>query len=366
MKTKLTKIAVAAAFVFASGCASQQTTNTAVAASNVDTSAIEAKLNSRSTKLDAREAELRQREAAVAASGMKSVGGDSDLLPPGAAAGECYARIWQPATYKTITEKVLQKEASERVQVIPAQYTWDTKTIEVSAASSKIITTPAVYGTTTERRLVSDARTIWRRTLNTNSAEVTSSLLSLAKSHGADIDSARPGTCFHEHTIPATFKTESDKVLVSEASETVVAVPATYRTAQKTITVSEASTKIVQVPATYKDVSEKVLVKPAHTTWKRGRGPIQKIDSATGEIMCLIEVPAEYKTVTKRVVATPATTKTMVIPAVTKTISVREEATSATTRTSPISEKYKTVTRRVQATDAGVTQRQLVRVNKYV
>jgi hypothetical protein len=94
------------------------------------------------------------------------------------------------------------------------------------------------------------------------------------------------------------------------------------------------------------------MVKPAHTVWKKGKGPIQRIDSATGEIMCLIEVPAEYKTVHKRVVATPATTKTITIPEKTKTIKVREQVSSASEKRTQIPEKYKTISKRVRSSDA--------------
>lgn len=38
---------------------------------------------------------------------------------------------------------------------------------------------------------------------------------------------------------------------------------------------------------------------------EKGRGPVEKLDQATGEIMCLVEVPAEYRTVTKRVQVSP-------------------------------------------------------------
>jgi hypothetical protein len=38
-------------------------------------------------------------------------------------------------------------------------------------------------------------------------------------------------------------------------------------------------------PAVYETVKEKVVDRPAYTVWKKGTGPIQKVDYATGEIM---------------------------------------------------------------------------------
>ncbi len=367
MQTKriMTQVSIAVAFALSAGCATTNTQSSSeMDAAVVDTTSqdISAKLDSRASALDSREAELRQLEASIAESkaaamaenASESTSAVGDLLPPDAKAGECYARVWVPAQYKTLSEQMLASEESERIEVIPATYEWTTEKVEVSGESSKVITTPAVYGTESEKVLVKDASTYWKRYSNKKTSMASDDLVKFAKDHGADIDSATPGICFHEHTIPAKFSTRQERVLVSEASEIVTPVAAKYRMVDKTIVVSEASTKIVQVPATYKTVSEKILVKPAHTTWKKGTGPIQKIDQSTGEIMCLVEVPAEYKTVTKRVIDTPATTKTIQIPEVTKTIKVREQVTAATENRKAIPEKYKTISITEKDSDASV------------
>jgi hypothetical protein len=93
-------------------------------------------------------------------------------------------------------------------------------------------------------------------------------------------------------------------------------------------------------------VTERVVDRPAHTVWKKGRGPIERVDHATGEIMCLVEVPATYKTVSKRVVRTPATTRTVEIPAQYKTVKVRKLVSAPQTRRIEIPEEYQTVTKR--------------------
>ncbi len=144
-------------------------------------------------------------------------------------------------------------------------------------------------------------------------------------------------------TIPAEYKYINQKVLVEEASQKLVVIPATYKTVTEQVIVSEKSSKVVEIPAIYEMVSERILVRPAYTTWKKGTGPIQKVDDTTGEIMCLVEVPAEYKTVTKRVVKQPATTKTIDIPAKYKTINRKVIDKAASTRTIEIPAKYNTV-----------------------
>jgi len=217
---------------------------------------------------------------------------------------------------------------------------------------------------------------------------------------------AQPGECYARAYIPPTYRTESETVLKREASERLEAIPAKYGTAQQTVTVREASERVEVIPATYgyveeqvlvkaastrlktippvyKTETQKVLVKPEQTTWKKGTGPITKIDEATGEIMCLvtipavyqtvtkrvlvtpattreIEVPAVYKTVKRRVVKTPASTRTIVIPAVTKNVNVRTLVEPAKTRSVVIPAQHQTITRRIQVTDSRLEWRPIL------
>ena len=182
------------------------------------------------------------------------------LLPPEAKPGECYARVFVPPTYKTVSENVLKRGASERLEVIPAKYQW-----------------------------------------------------------------------------------VEEKVLVEEASERLEVIPAKYQLVEEKVLVKQASTRMEQVPATYKWEEERILVKPAHSVWKKGRGPIEKVDYATGEIMCLVEIPASYKTVKKRVMVSPPTTRSVDIPAEYKTVKKNVMVKPPTTRKIEIPAVYKAV-----------------------
>ncbi len=178
---------------------------------------------------------------------------------------------------------------------------------------------------------------------------------------------AKPGQCFTRVWMPPTYKTVNARKLVSEGGERIEVIPAKYGKVKKRVLVEEASTKLITVPATYRTVTEKVMVQPArtvtetvppvyetvserildkaaHTTWKKGTGPIQRIDASTGEIMCLVEVPATYKTITKQVLKTPASTRTRQIPAEYRNITKRVVATEASTKEVVIPAKYSTVT----------------------
>ena len=218
---------------------------------------------------------------------------------------------------------------------------------------------------------------------------------------GDDMDllppNAKPGECYARAFVPPVYKTEDvrvlkteaseridvvpekyewveEQVLAKEASERLEVVPATYEIVTEKIQVMPASKKIVTVPAKYRTETERVLDKPEHTVWKKGTGPITKIDDATGEIMCLVTVPAtykmiskqvldtpastqdiinpaEYKTVTKRMMKTPPSTRKIVIPAEYKTLRVRKLVNAAKTNRTPIPATYGTVSKRELVAD---------------
>jgi len=315
----------------------------------------DSQLQSRVDDLNKREAALELREAQAGKGALASAAAGGDLLPPNAAPGECYARVWNDAEYEVVSNRVLKSEASSKITTTPAVYKTVSEKVLVSAASSTIKTTPAVYKTVKETIKVGENQIVWRTTLNKKSPQASDALLAQAKKFGINLEQAKVGQCFHEHSIPAKYKTVSEKVLKSAASEVVSVSPAQYKMVEKRLLVKEASTKIVPVAAVYKTVSEKVVDKPAHTIWKKGTGPIQRINAATGEIMCLVDVPATYKTVSRRVLATPASTKVVDIPAEYKTIKVRELVVDAKETRKAIPATYDSFTKRVLDTAATVT-----------
>ncbi|MDH3315337.1 MAG: peptidoglycan-binding protein [Gammaproteobacteria bacterium] len=192
---------------------------------------------------------------------------------------------------------------------------------------------------------------------------------SSAQLKGAEVPpNAKPGQCYARVYTPPVYSTESNSVLKRAAAEKVdiiptqykkipqqvmvrpvtqrvEVVPATYEWVEERIMVSPASKRIEEVPAVYETITEQVIDKPAYTVWKKGAsGPIQKVDEATGDILCLVEVPATYKTVTKEVLKTPATTREIEIPAEYTAIKKEIVKTPATTRTVEVPAEYKTIT----------------------
>lgn len=143
--------------------------------------------------------------------------------------------------------------------------------------------------------------------------------------------------------IPARYTEATETVLVRPESVRYEAIEATYKTVTEEVLVKPATTRLVEVPARFEKQTERVLVKAGYTTWKKGTGPIQKIDEATGEIMCLVEVPPVYKDVTKTVLVSPATTREEEVPAVFRTVRKQVIDQPARTREIIVPAQYRQV-----------------------
>lgn len=217
---------------------------------------------------------------------------------------------------------------------------------------------------------------------------------------------AKTGECYSRVLTPATYRTETkevlkreagyrievshptyewvtERVLVKEASEVAELVPAKYEWQTERVLVKDAHEHLKTIPAVYETKTEKVLVKAAYTTWKKGRGPIERINNSTGEIMCLVEVPAEYKTITSKVLVSPGRVETQhhdaeykdikrrvmveapkmvkrTIPAEYKTIKVQKIAQKAQENRIEIPAQYQTVTNRIKVTDSHLEWRSIL------
>ncbi len=365
MTTKLVLPVVAFALA---GCSATQTRTAQDSA--VITEDEYAELQQKEARISRLEGELAAARLGSGSGAQASAGGE--LLPPGAKPGECYARLWVPATYRTLSKQMLVKDADKHVDIIPAKYEWVQEKVLVKETSSRMETIPATYGVETEKVKVADATRVWRTSLGGNAPPASDDILATAKKYGIDLDSASPGMCYHEHFRPAKYETVDQQVLVSEATEQVNVTAPEYRWTEKQVLVKEASSRMVQVPAAYEWTEETIIdnpahttwqkgsgpiqrIDPAHTTWQKGSGPIQRIDQSTGEIMCLVEVPATYKTVRKRILKTPATTKRIDIPAEYKTVKVRELVTAPKEMKTQIPAAYRTVKVNRKLADASFT-----------
>jgi len=388
---KQASIAVALTVLLSLGACS---TTSGASGADTDTAARLAELKRLEAQLAAKEAALATRESSIAAGGgtttaaansnVFAAGGS--MLPPNARPGECWARAWKAPTYKTVTERVLTKQASERLEVIPAEYGTSTERMLVKEASERLVAIPATYGTESERVLTTPAETYWaysntgitsaRTGLSGGSAGSTrnsmgariadAGILSTARAGGVPANPSA-GSCYAEYYSPAQYGTSTERVLKAQASQRLEVVPAQYQTVTERVLVSEASESVRTIPATFGTETERVLVRPARTEWQvsecsggacltdgtqnRVAGVADRIDQSTGEIMCLVQIPAEYKTITKRVMKTPPRTERTPIPAKYSTQQVVKLVKPASERAVAIPEEYQTVTSTKRVSD---------------
>jgi hypothetical protein len=272
---------------------------------------------------------------------------DATSALPMAKPGECYAKVVVPAEYKTEDVDVTVHEASARFETIPAEYEMVEEKVLVKEAAKKIVPVPAEYETTTEVVELAPAQKKWLAGKKRAAQPASPALLAAVGSSGIKLDEQPVGSCLSEYYVPAQYKDEEVRVLKTAAYDKIEVEPAAYEWVEEKVLVKEASKKVVEVPAEYDTVTEEVLVAPATTMWKAGRGPVQRIDNSTGEIMCLVEIPAKYETVTRKVIKTPATTKEVEIPAEYKVQRVQKLVKPAQERRIKVEPTYETLTKRV-------------------
>ena len=175
---------------------------------------------------------------------------DADL-PPNAKPGECYARVLIPANYTVNSERVIVREASERIETIPATYRTVSERVLVKEASEKIETVPAVYEDITERVLVRPAYTTWK------------------KGEGAitKVDNST-GEIMCLVEVPAEYKTVTKRVLKTPATTRTVSIPAEYQTVRVQKLVEPAKERRVEVPAEYDTVVKREKVSESRMEWR--------------------------------------------------------------------------------------------------
>ncbi len=273
-------------------------------------------------------------------------------LIPHAKPGECYARVMIPPKFRTETSTVVIKEASQSLHITPATYDWVEEQVVVSEATSKLEVVPATYGTETDTIEISPSSTQWVTGSKYSTIEASPGLLALAAAGGADLSSASAGQCFQEYYEAPKFNEVTERVLVSEASETIKVIPARYEWVEKQQIVAAATQKMVEIPAVFDTVTERIKVEDAKVVWKKGRGIIEKIDNVTGDIMCLVEVPAVYKTVEKTVMKSAPTSRMISEPVKYDTVRVRKLIEPAQEVRTEVPAKYREITTLQKTTDA--------------
>ena len=270
---------------------------------------------------------------------------DATHTLPDAKPGECYAKVIVPAAYDVKTVEVMVKPESEKVNVKAAVFDISEKPLLKKEGFTKIKVIATKFRQVVEEVEVSKASTNWVTDLNRRKGIPASpALLAAAKTNGVDIETTKVGECFREYFVAAKFEQTTKEVLVKEEFEEIKVAKAQFEEVEEVVTVKQASKKKVYKAAEYEIVEEKIEIEPAKAVWKKGEGPISKIDNSTGEIMCLIQVPAKYKIIKKTVLKTEPAIDLVEVPAVTKALKVSKLVSDATIDKVKIPAEFKKLT----------------------
>jgi len=283
----------------------------------------------------------------------KSAGPDQMLsggapgVPVNAKPGECYSRCIAPAKYKNVTERIMVKPATERIETIPAKYREVDKQVVAKDASERIETTPPKFAWRTERIVLRPASERLR-------------------------------------AIPARYETRQDQVVIKPASSRIVTTPPVFRTVKERVLVQAASNKwirtavpcspedvklgltdcetlcLVETPAMYKTVIKKILVTPPQQKTVTIPAEFETITKDVLVAPARVEkevIPAEYQTVRKKIMIEPAKTVRIPVPAEYKTIRVKEVVQEASERRVPVPAEYQTITKRIKVSDSQIVWR---------
>ncbi len=183
---------------------------------------------------------------------IKPISAYDEQLTPMAKPGECYARVFSPPTYKTVSENILKSEPFEKIEIIPAKYEWVEKRIITTEESKLLEVVPAKYEWIEEQVLVREAHTEWKKGhgLVEKIDDVTGDIICLVE-------------------IPAQYKTVKKKILVEPATVTEVVIPAEYTTIKVRTLVSPPQTSSILVPAEYQAVTRTIKASEGKMEWKR-------------------------------------------------------------------------------------------------
>ena len=239
--------------------------------------------------------------------------------------GTCYYEHYQPATYRTVTSKILASEASERFEVIPAQYKKSFKKIVTDNTTIKLLPSVAVYKKVKDKVVIEPARTEWRKTICEDRGCSQSEVICLIE-------------------VPTTYKEITKRIVLAPAVQKKVVVKPIVKSIEVEELVSPARVKSLPIDATYKTVAKEEKLNDEKYFWTDSSAQYAKTRLTTQcDKICLTKTPAKYQKIAKRVLVKPATTKLVKTPAVYKNIQVKKLIKEASYKKVVIPAEYITV-----------------------
>lgn len=176
-------------------------------------------------------------------------------LPPNAKPGECYAKVFVPEEFGSRTETVLVRDASERLEIVPARYEWVEEKVLAKEASTYLEGVPAQFETRQNRIQTDPGHTGWHIEKTTRCAS------------DNDLQWANEMYCMVTHD--PVYQTMDTQVQVKPSTVREVVVPAEYQTVRRQKLVAPATTKRTAIPAEFASVQKTFKVADSRVEWRR-------------------------------------------------------------------------------------------------
>jgi len=190
----------------------------------------------------------------------------STQVIPNATVGECYAHVWVPPQFQTVSERIMVKDAAERIEVVPAQYAWAEEKVLVKEASTQLEYVPAEFEWQERTVEVNPGGTGWMKEESTKCKTV----------NGQPVGEV---FCLVKH--PPQVKTVRTQVMTKPATTREVCLPAEYETRRFQKLTNPATTRKISIPAEFEDVTKTVQVSGGKLEWQR---VICQIDTTTDRV----------------------------------------------------------------------------------
>lgn len=176
-------------------------------------------------------------------------------LPPNAKPGECYAKVFVPEQFGSKEETVCVREASERLEVVPARYEWVEERVVVKEASTVLQEVPAEFALKQQRIQTDPGHSGWH-------VEKTA-----ACATDANLQWAAQMYCLVNHE--PEYQMLDTQVQVKPVTVREVVIPAEYQTVRRQKLVAPATTQRIPVPAEYAKVQKTFKMADSRVEWRR-------------------------------------------------------------------------------------------------
>ncbi|MEM7196578.1 MAG: peptidoglycan-binding domain-containing protein [Pseudomonadota bacterium] len=189
---------------------------------------------------------------------------------PGQTVGQVMCFVEIPAKYKTITQQVIDKPATTRIETIPARYETVKVRGVIEEAREVKVTEPAQYAVVTKQRQVGDPRYAWH-----------------VIDGGIEPKRTRTGRKLCYNYTPPEYRTVAKSRLVQPASTREVRIPPKFKTVLVKKEIAPQRIERTTVPAQYQTVTSLRVVEAGRMEWRgilceadRTPDMIQRIQSA--------------------------------------------------------------------------------------